>query len=59
MALYGWFYFVGVAGLLLVGALLMVPGDRAHTKRRLEMIQNRIKKKEAEQNSKQADKSQP
>lgn len=51
MALYGWFYFVGVAGILLIGALLMVPGDRAHTKRRLEIIQKRIKKKEAEQNS--------
>lgn len=48
MALYGWFFFVGVAGILLIGALLMVPSDRAHTKRRLEIIQKRIEKKEAE-----------
>ena len=46
MVLYGWWYLIGVAGVVVFWGLFIAPAERAHHKRRLEMIQRRIRDKE-------------
>ena len=44
MVLYGWWYLIGVAVIVLFWAIFIAPGERKHFKRRLDLLQKRIRK---------------
>ena len=52
MVLYGWWYLIGVAAIVVFWAIFMAPAERRHFKRRLDLIQKRIRRKERKERKK-------
>ena len=48
MVLYGTWYLIGVAAIVVIWGLFVAPAERAHWRRRMDLIQERIRKKEME-----------
>ena len=49
MVLYGWWYLIGVAIVVLVYLVYIGPSESRHWKRRIKLVQDRLQKKEEEQ----------
>ena len=48
MVLYGTWYLLGVAAIVVIWGIFVAPAERAHHRRRMDLIQKRIRKKEKE-----------